>query len=218
MSSPTPAHPARDAARTREQLLQVARGAFARHGYDGTTVRSIAASAGVAPNLITRYFGGKAGLYRAATAVELDVASCLPGELSALGQRIARKVVQRWEGATPEDPLLMMVRSAGTSDEAARALARFFHEEAAGPTVAFLVDELGWKPAEAIDRVAAVGALIMGVVTMRYVMGSGPLAGASPAALEAWLGDRLQRMLEDPPPPPLTAAGRRGRVRRLPAG
>ncbi len=213
-SSDSCAHPSRDAARTREQLLHVARGAFARHGYDGTTVRTIATAAGVAPNLITRYFGGKAGLYRAATAVELDVTSILPGERSTLGHRIAHNVVRRWEGATPEDPLLMMVRSAGTSDEAARALARFFDEEAGRPTVAHLVAEVGCTPEVAMDRVAAVGALITGVVTMRYVMRSGPLAESPPAALEAWLSELLQRMLEDPPPSPLTAAkGRAGRRR-----
>jgi hypothetical protein len=65
-----------------------------------------------------------------------------------------------------------------------------------------------------MDRVAAVGALITGVVTMRYVMRSGPLAESPPAALEAWLSELLQRMLEDPPPSPLTAAkGRAGRRR-----
>ncbi len=199
--------PPRDAERTRRELVHVARSAFARHGYDGTTVRAIAAAAGVAPNLITRYFGGKAGLYRAATAIELDVASILPGPWSTLGHRIARKVVRRWEGVAPEDPLLMMVRSAGTSDEAAQALGRFFDEKAAGPTVAYLVTDLGCTPEAATDRVAAIGALIMGVVTMRYVMRSGPLAAASSAALEAWLGERLQRMLDEPAPPSLAGPG-----------
>lgn len=200
-------HSPRDAEGTRQRILHVARCAFATHGFDGTTVRSIATTAGVAPNLITRYFGGKAGLYRAATAVELDVASVLPGELPTLGRRIAHKVVERWEIATPEDPLLMMVRSSGTSDVAARALARFFEQEAGRPTVAYLVAELGCSPEAAMDRVAGLGALITGVVTMRYVMRSGPLAAASPVALEAWLADRLQRILDDPPPPPLTTAG-----------
>jgi AcrR family transcriptional regulator len=199
--------PARNASRTQQQILRVARASFARRGYDGTTVRTVAAEAGVSANLITRYFGGKAGLYRAATAVELDLATVLPGGLGSLGRRVAHKVVERWESATPDDPLLMMLRSAGTSDEAARALRRFLEEVALRPTASFLARELDCDPAVAMDRVAGLGALICGVVMMRYVMCTGPLASTSPASLEAWLGERLQRMLDDPPPPQLGVAG-----------
>jgi AcrR family transcriptional regulator len=203
MADQLPAHPPRDAARTRAQLLHVARAAFGRHGYDGTTVRAIAAEAGVAPNLITRYFGGKAGLYAAATALRLDVESVLAGDPESLGARIARKVVRRWELAEPEDALLMMLRSAATSDEAAASLTRFLEQQALEPLAAHLAATDGCSPASARDRATSVGSFIMGVVTMRYLMRSGPLAEATPAALEAWLGERLQRLLEDPAPPPL---------------
>ena len=193
----------RDAAATKERILSVAREAFARHGFDGATVRSIAAEADVAPNLITRYFGGKGGLFRAATRIDLGVPAVLPGPLSGLGQRIATNVVGRWEGAGAEDPLLMMLRSAGTSDEAAADLGAFFLEQASRPLAAHLAAQLGCPPGQAQDRVAGVGALIMGVVMSRYVMRTGPLAEADPAALTAWLGDLLQRLLDGLAPPAL---------------
>jgi hypothetical protein len=41
------------------------------------------------------------------------------------------------------------------------------------------------------------------VVTMRYLMRNGPLAGAGAAQLEAWLGDQLQRLFDGPAPPRL---------------
>jgi hypothetical protein len=41
-------------------------------------------------------------------------------------------------------------------------------------------------------------------VTSRYIMRTGPLADADRASLTTWLGDRLQRLLDDPPSPPLT--------------
>src|SRR5579875_2069875 len=87
----------RCAAMTKERILTVARGAFARHGFDGPTVRAIAAEADVSPNLITRYFGGKGGLFRAATNIDLDVPNVLPGAFSSLGRRIASNVVSRRE-------------------------------------------------------------------------------------------------------------------------
>lgn len=202
----------RDAAATKDRILAVAREAFARHGFDGTTVRSIASEAEVAPNLITRYFGGKAGLFECATRIDLGVADVLVGPFPSLGERLAAKVVARWEGAGAEDPLLMMLRSAGTSDETAAHLGTFFLEQAAQPLAAHLAAELGCRLEEAHDRVAGVGALIMGVVMTRYVMRTGPLAVAGPERITAWLGERIQRLLGGPAPPALrpTGGGRSG--------
>ncbi|MCU4184103.1 TetR family transcriptional regulator [Acidiferrimicrobium sp. IK] len=186
----------RDAAATRQRILNEAKAHFARHGFDGATVRKIAASAGVAPNLITRYFGGKAGLFRAATAVDLDVAGVVSGPFSSLGDRIAAKVVERWEAADSEDPLLMMLRSAGTSDVAAAALGDFMLQRAAAPLSDYLPAVTGCTPVEAQAQAAAVGSIIMGAVTTRYVLRTGPLAAASRAAVARWLADQIQRLLD----------------------
>jgi AcrR family transcriptional regulator len=193
----------RDARRTRDRLVVVAGRHFAQHGYDGASVRAIAADAGVAPNLITRYFGGKAGLFAAATSLDIDVRGVLAGPVERLGAVIARNVVRRWESADAADPLLMMLRSAGTSSSAAAALGDFFAVQAAQPLTDYLVRSGGWTPEAAADRVVAVQALIMGVVVSRYVMPRGRLAEAGADALTAWLGDQLQRVLDGPAPPPL---------------
>ncbi len=183
--------------------MEVAGRHFAEHGFDGTSVRSIAAEAGVAANLITRYFGGKAGLFAAATRIDLGAHALMPGPSATLGCRIARGVVERWESADAADPLLMMLRSAGTSPPAADALSKFFAAQASGPLAEHLAASLGCTARDAADRASAVGALILGVVTSRYVMRSGPLAVADRESLTAWLGERLQRFLDDPPSPPL---------------
>jgi AcrR family transcriptional regulator len=194
----------RDARRTRQRILDVAGRHFAEHGYDGTSVRAVATEAGVAANLITRYFGGKAGLFAAATTIDLQAQATMPGPPQALGDRIARGVVQRWESADTADPLLMMLRSAGTSPSAAEALAKFFATQASGPLAEHLTATLGCTAHDAADRASAVGAFILGVVTSRYIMRTGPLAEADRESLTVWLGDRLQRLLDGPPPPLLT--------------
>ena len=53
----------RNAAATREAILNSARAAFARAGYDGAGVREIAAGAGVTAMLVNRYFGSKEQLF-----------------------------------------------------------------------------------------------------------------------------------------------------------
>lgn len=193
----------RDARRTRDRLVVVAGRHFAQHGYDGASVRAIAADAGVAPNLITRYFGGKAGLFAAATSLDIDVRGVLTGPIGALGPLIARNVVRRWESVDAADPLLMMLRSAGTSTAAAEALADFFAVQAAQPLAEYLVRAGGWSPEAAADRVVAVQSLILGVIVGRYVLPRGRLAEAGAEALIPWFGDQIQRILDGPAPPPL---------------
>ena len=55
----------RDARATREALLAAGTALFAERGYEGTRVAAVAARARVNPALISYYFGGKRGLYRA---------------------------------------------------------------------------------------------------------------------------------------------------------
>jgi TetR/AcrR family transcriptional regulator len=62
----------RDAERSRQRLLTAALEEFSAHGYAGARVGTIAARAGLNPQLITYYFGGKAGLYRELTQRWLD--------------------------------------------------------------------------------------------------------------------------------------------------
>ena len=51
---------------TREAILAAARAQFADHGYDGATIRTIAAAAGVDPALVHHFHGSKEKLFAAA--------------------------------------------------------------------------------------------------------------------------------------------------------
>ena len=55
----------RDPERTRKQILDAAATEFAAHGLAGARTSAIAVRAGVNQQLISYYFGGKEGLYRA---------------------------------------------------------------------------------------------------------------------------------------------------------
>ena len=70
--SPEPAERVRDAERTKRKLLEAAMTEFAANGYSGTRIGDIAARAGVNKQLISYYFGGKEGLYRAMQREWLD--------------------------------------------------------------------------------------------------------------------------------------------------
>ncbi|GAA5201492.1 TetR/AcrR family transcriptional regulator [Rugosimonospora acidiphila] len=89
---PTPRR--RDAAASRERLLNAARDLFADRGYDRTTARDIGERAGVDPTMIARYFGGKAQLYIAVLRADdgpnppADLLD--PDRLAALLDRVGR--------------------------------------------------------------------------------------------------------------------------------
>jgi TetR/AcrR family transcriptional regulator len=63
--SPTPQERQRDPERTRRRILDAAAAEFSAHGYAGARIRAIAARAGVNQQLVSYYFDGKEGLYRA---------------------------------------------------------------------------------------------------------------------------------------------------------
>lgn len=63
--TPTPENRQRDAERTQRLILDASVKEFAAKGYAGARVSAIADRAGVNKQLISYYFGGKEGLYRA---------------------------------------------------------------------------------------------------------------------------------------------------------
>jgi len=62
-SSPSVSLRKRDAETTRAAILEAAKTEFAQNGYDNTSLRRIAAVAGIDVALIKRYFGGKEPLF-----------------------------------------------------------------------------------------------------------------------------------------------------------
>ncbi|WP_229072744.1 TetR/AcrR family transcriptional regulator [Actinoplanes sp. DH11] len=111
----------RDAAATRQLLLDAARRRFAEDGYSATSVRDIATDAGVNVALISRYFTSKEGLFRA----------CLRGTVDDLKQSVFENttlesatglIAEKVGGPHTEQPnqLLLLLRSSG--DEAAEQI------------------------------------------------------------------------------------------------
>jgi AcrR family transcriptional regulator len=184
----------KDAARTRERILGAARREFSGVGFGPATVRSIAGRAGVSPNLITRYFGGKAGLFAAAAEVDLGVEDMFRGPRRGLGRRMAETVLARWDALRGEEPLLALMRAAGEHEAAAIALADLLDRESLDPLRAQLV-RYGLDESDASARAAAIDAFVYGV-TARYRMLRDALQDRE-AATE-WMAGTIQRLVDAP--------------------
>lgn len=95
---PELAHPATRRVRMtskqrREQLITVARGLFARRGYDATSIEEIAAKAGVSKPVVYEHFGGKEGLY--AVVVDREVSRMLGTVTEGLSGGTARELLEQ---------------------------------------------------------------------------------------------------------------------------
>lgn len=78
--------PTKDQPDGRQALLAAATAGFARYGFDGADIRTIAAAAGVSPSLVRVHFGGKAALWSACVD---QLARDLQPRLAAMAQLTA---------------------------------------------------------------------------------------------------------------------------------
>lgn len=178
---------------TRGRILAAARAAFGERGYDGATVRDVAARASVDPALVHHYFGTKQQLFLAASEFPVDVAEVVPrllaGPRDGMGERFVRYVVELWDRPEVQPLLMGIVRSASTDKVAAGMMRRLLAE---GPFLAL---------ARAIDlpdarlRATLAGTQLMGLVLARYVILVEPLATMTPAELATMLGPTMDRYL-----------------------
>lgn len=159
----------RNAAATRQAILEAAKLCFMREGYEQVGVREIAARAGVDPALVNRYFGSKEGLFTEAVARKFDLSALFDGDRATLGERLARYVLEKKPAGGEYDPLVALLRS--TSCEApARLLRQALLEGFVRPLAARL------DGPEAHSRAELVGSTLLGLLVHRTVIGGAEAA------------------------------------------
>src|SRR3954449_2387425 len=104
----------RDAAATREAILEAATRRFATQGYERAGAREIAADAGVTAALVNRYFGSKEGLFAEVIKRALDMEQLIRDGRAGLADHLARVVVCGEQDAPDAllTPLLLLLHSA----------------------------------------------------------------------------------------------------------
>ena len=182
--------------KTRQVILDAARIRFAADGFAGTTIRKIAADAGVDPSLIMQFFGSKDELFGAVmsitpTALSL-FADAFEGPSDTIGERVARAFFQVWEG-DPRDsePLLAMLRGAIASEQATIQLRDFLQ--------ARLTHTLGRDHAM---RAGIASSMLVGIVVGRRIVQVPALADEDPESLIAVIAPALQAILGADAAPP----------------
>lgn len=177
---------------TKELILAAARTQFAANGYVGTTVRAVAAGAGVNPALIHHYFHTKDQLFLAALALPIDPAAAVIGLLAAgprseLPERLVRFFVAAWRDPTTGEALQAVLRRA-VSDEPSAALLRNLVETVLLPRVA---QALGVPKLQVVTAMSHLVGLVLGATILRIE----PLASASEDELVALVAPAIGHYL-----------------------
>ncbi|WP_017204564.1 TetR family transcriptional regulator [Microbacterium algeriense] len=178
---------------SRARIIGAAVDDFGEKGYDGATVRSIAARAGVDSALVHHYFGTKADLFAEAVGIPLrpdvDVPKIVAGPRAEVGERLIRYVLESFEQPEIQRRGVMLMRTAIGSRLTTPLLAGFLSRELVGR----IASALGVPDAEL--RATLVASQVAGLLLTRYVLKLSPITTASIDDLVARVGPTLQRYL-----------------------
>src|SRR5580704_932225 len=170
MTTPRTGSRAEQRRRTEARILDAAAQAFLTDGYERTTIRAVAAAAGVDAGLVMHYFGSKQELFRRVieTAPVPEVSDA-PGQaaeqiLASLAERLANEPVAS----------LTLLRSMLTNPEAASVASVASARYEAQMAQAIPADD-------ASLRAAVISAITLGVMVSRHLIKSDEPATADPA-------------------------------------
>jgi AcrR family transcriptional regulator len=180
---------------SKQAILAAARTRFADDGYAATTIRRVAADAGVNAALVMQFFRSKEELFAAVMSIPSSalsqIANAFDGPSQTLGERVTRALLGLWEGPPEEsEPLLAMLRAAISNEHASLQLRDFVQKrllETIGP-------KLGNHPDSTI-RAGLASAMLVGVIFGRRMLQIPALADEAQERVIRLIGPAIQIML-----------------------
>ncbi|WP_373193235.1 TetR/AcrR family transcriptional regulator [Mycobacterium marinum] len=178
---------------TREHILTCARELFALNGLDRTSVRSVAAAAGVDASLVHHYYGTKQQLFAAAIQIPIDPTAVLEQivetPVDELGLKIPSVLLPLWDSELGTG-LIATLRAlmAGTESN----LARSFLQEVVTSEVGSRVDS---PTGTGRIRAQFVASQLLGVVMARHIVKIEPFASLPADQVAQAIAPTLQRYL-----------------------
>jgi AcrR family transcriptional regulator len=182
---------------TRAAILSSARELFAAQGYAGTSVRAIAAAAGVDASLVHHYFGTKDDLFVAALQLPVDprerLADVIAHGPEGAAERLLRVFLSVWDDPDLQLPLLGLARNL-LDPSGQRLLSEGFLPAILHPVGV----AMGVERPEV--RMPLVASQVIGLILMRYVLAVEPIASMPTEDVVAIYGPTLQRYFTGPLP------------------
>jgi AcrR family transcriptional regulator len=192
---------------TRQAILDAARARFAGDGFAATTIRWVAADAGVDASLVMQFFRSKNELFAAVMSISPEalerLSTAFEGPDANLGERVVRAFFDVWEGAPRDsEPLMAMLRGAIVNEQASAQLRDFVQARLLDGTASRAVDDQG-----AVTRAGLASSMLVGIVLGRRIVQVPILANADTETLVALVAPAIQSVLTSGLPPTEQSGG-----------
>ena len=178
----------------RDAVLDAARAAFHARGYVRTSVKGVAAAAGVAPEVVNRYWNSKESLFAAAMQLPFDPASAVPRlvapGLDGMGERLTRATLDLLADEETRNDFIALFQAGASATKAARGMQDFIERS----IVDRLVRVVGVPDARL--RVNLIISYLMGIGTSRYVIRLEPLASMPEVDVIKLVAPTIQNWLD----------------------
>ncbi len=183
---------------TRRTILDAARARFARDGFAATTIRRVAADAGVDASLVMQFFGSKNELFAAVMSISSDalerLSAAFDGPDENLGERVVRAYFGVWESSQDSEPFMAMLRGAIANEQASAQLREFIQ--------ARLLDSIrarGTDDDDAALRAGLASSMLVGILLGRRVVEVPILADSDIEKLVGLVAPAIQSVLASAP-------------------
>lgn len=178
----------------RDAVLDAARAAFHARGYVRTSMKGVAAAAGVAPEVVNRYWNSKESLFAAAMQLPFDPASAMPQlvapGLDGMGERLTRATLDLLADEQSRNDFIALFQAGASATKAARGMQDFIERS----MVDRLVRTLGVPDARL--RVNLIMSYLMGIATTRYIVRLEPVASMPEDDLVRLVAPTIQNWLD----------------------
>ncbi len=187
-------------------IIGVARSMFLNSGYARTTIKSIAAAAGVAPTVVANLYANKEALFAAAMSFPSDPQKAIPAlvapGIQGMGERLVRGTLQLVADQQVRDDLLKAA-NAGRSFNSGidmfaviKPLSDYFQSAVVDRALILM------GIPDARIRGALISSYLTGVIAHRYFLEIEPLASLSQEQVVALVSPVVQDLLDPTKPLP----------------
>jgi AcrR family transcriptional regulator len=177
---------------TRAEILASARTLFASRGFGSTTIRAVAAEAGVDPALVHHYFGTKDDLFIAALQIPVDLRKLLQPVVAqgadGAAERLIRTFLGVWDDPANQAAFVGVFRSL-MEPAGERLLKEGFLPVVLRPVAL----ALGLDRPDL--RMPLVASQVFGLIMCRYLLHLEPIASMGQEQLVATYAPTVQRYL-----------------------
>lgn len=184
----------------RDAVLDAARAAFHTRGYAKTSVKGVAAMAGVAPSVVSKYYENREAMFAAAMRLPFDPSHAIPEliapGLDGMGERLVRATFEIFGDEEIREDLLALFQAGSSASKAAANLREFLEES--------VVDRLSSAVGipDARMRASLISAHLVGLGTVRFIVRLEPLASAPEEQVVRIYAPLIQDLLDPTKPVP----------------